>query len=317
MICIRQTSRQKFQQLILWAGNRYLKGYAFRSCWSVLFLPFLNIQEGIYLAEKKYYWLRLKNDFFDRKDIKIIENMENGKDYIIFLLKLKLRSLEGEGYLRVSETIPYNEKMLATITNTDIDIVRTAMKVFIEFGLIEILENRTIYMACIEQLIGKETGAAERMRLLRARKVAEKQLKAPMENNVTSQLQNSYTKKEIELKKEIKKDKYKKEPELCDNTKLKGTLKRWCKLMVNRYCPDKNFKQCMEWFNEYKQWLYVYLVHEKKIVERGELPKFCKSKQYYPIFENQLKNWMEKDDGMPNRIKKFWNKEGAKIEIKN
>jgi predicted phage replisome organizer len=120
---------------------------------------------------KKYYWLKLKNDFFERKDIKIIEAMDNGKDYIIFLLKLKLRSLEENGYLRVSETIPYNNKLLSTITNTDIDIVKSAMELFIQFGLIEIMDNDTIYMNCVRDLIGTESGAAKRMERHRAKKL--------------------------------------------------------------------------------------------------------------------------------------------------
>ena len=37
---------------------------------------------------KKYYWLKLKDDFFERDEIKIIESQKNGKDYINFYLKL-------------------------------------------------------------------------------------------------------------------------------------------------------------------------------------------------------------------------------------
>jgi hypothetical protein len=40
------------------------------------------------MAEKRYYWLKLKRDFFKRHDIKIIEAMPNGKDYVLFYLKL-------------------------------------------------------------------------------------------------------------------------------------------------------------------------------------------------------------------------------------
>ena len=81
------------------------------------------------MAEKKYYWLKLKNDFFKRHDIKIIEDMPNGKDYILFYLKLLVESVGHEGELRFSETIPYNENMLSTITNTNIDVVRSAIKI--------------------------------------------------------------------------------------------------------------------------------------------------------------------------------------------
>ena len=83
---------------------------------------------------KKFYWLKLQNDFFKRHDIRIIEDMKNGKDYILFYLKLLVESISHEGELRFSQSIPYNEEMLASITNTNIDIVRSAIKLFTELN---------------------------------------------------------------------------------------------------------------------------------------------------------------------------------------
>lgn len=113
------------------------------------------------MAERKFYWLKLKRDFFKRHDIRIIEEMPNGKDYILFYLKMLLESIDHEGELRFSEAIPYNEQMLAVITNTNIDIVKAAMQIFIELNMIEILDNNTIYMAEVQKLIGSETKWAE------------------------------------------------------------------------------------------------------------------------------------------------------------
>jgi predicted phage replisome organizer len=96
---------------------------------------------------KKYYWLKLQKDFFKRHDIKIIESMPNGKDYVLFYLKLLAESIDHEGSLRFSDTIPYNEEMLATITNTNVDVVKSATKIFVELEMIEILEDSTIFMA--------------------------------------------------------------------------------------------------------------------------------------------------------------------------
>ena len=63
--------------------------------------------------------------------------MENGKDYVLFYLKLLLESVGHDGTLRFSETVPYNDSMLATITDTNIDIVRSAVKVFSELGMMD------------------------------------------------------------------------------------------------------------------------------------------------------------------------------------
>lgn len=121
------------------------------------------------MAEGKFYWLKLKRDFFKRHDIRIIESMPNGKDYILFYLKLLLESIDHEGKLRFSETIPYNEQMLSVITNTNVDVVKAAMDVFVGLNMLEIQDDQTIYMQEVERLIGSETKWAEKKRLQRAK----------------------------------------------------------------------------------------------------------------------------------------------------
>lgn len=148
------------------------------------------------MGDKKYYWLKLKRDFFKRHDIRIIEEMPNGKEYLLFYLKLLVESIDHEGELRFSDTIPYNEQMLSVITNTNIDVVRSAMKLFVELKMIEVQDDATIYMAEVNKLIGSEWASAERMRNLR-----KKQQASLCDTNV----RKSDTEKEIE--KEIDKDK--------------------------------------------------------------------------------------------------------------
>lgn len=116
---------------------------------------------------KKYYWLKLKRDFFKRHDIRIIEEMPNGKDYILFYLKLLLESIDHEGTLRFSDAIPYNEQMLSVVTNTNIDIVRSAMKIFTELNMMEVMDDGTFYMAEVNKMIGSETEWARKKRLYR------------------------------------------------------------------------------------------------------------------------------------------------------
>ena len=71
--------------------------------------------------KKRFYWLKLKRDFFKRHDIRIIESMPNGKEYILFYLKLLCESVDHDGNLRFSDQIPYSEDMLSTITDTNVD----------------------------------------------------------------------------------------------------------------------------------------------------------------------------------------------------
>ncbi len=121
--------------------------------------------------DKKYYWLKLKRDFFKRHDIQIIEGMPNGKDYILFYLKLLCESVDHEGNLRFNEQIPYNEQMLSTITNTNIDIVRNAIMIFTELHMMEVMDDGTYYMREVNKMLGSETYWAERKRQQKVKKI--------------------------------------------------------------------------------------------------------------------------------------------------
>lgn len=149
---------------------------------------------------KKYYWLKLKRDFFKRHDIRIIEAMPNGKDYILFYLKLLLESIDHEGTLRFNETIPYNEQMLSIITNTNVDIVKSAMDVFKGLNMIDILEDQTIYMAEVDKLIGS---AVDNDNANRQRRFREKQKQLALQNVTECVTENNESKsKDKDLDKE-------------------------------------------------------------------------------------------------------------------
>lgn len=114
-----------------------------------------------YDKETKFYWLLLKEDFFDDDAIDWLENQEpNGRDYAYFYLKLCLKSLKTNGILirNVGNMlIPYDNKKLAEITKMDFDTVTIAMELLKKIGLIQILENGEIYLTQLENLIGSKS----------------------------------------------------------------------------------------------------------------------------------------------------------------
>lgn len=116
---------------------------------------------------KKYYYLKLKDNFFDSEDIKILESMDNGYKYSNILLKMYLKSLKREGLLIFKERIPYNPKMIATVTGHNINDVKQALVLFQEMGLIEMLSNGAIYMMDIQNYIGTSSTEADRIRAYR------------------------------------------------------------------------------------------------------------------------------------------------------
>ena len=166
------------------------------------------------MAAKKYYWLKLKENFFEEDTIEWLEEQENGVYYSNFYLKLCLKSLKTNGILirNVGEIlIPYDVKKLSEITRVKIDTVIVAMELFKKIGLVQILDNGEIYLTQLELMVGSETSKAQIMRNKRARE-KKKGLKGG--NNVTQKLPDvthelpkCYTEKEIDKDIEIELEK--------------------------------------------------------------------------------------------------------------
>ena len=126
-------------------------------------------------ANKQYYFIRLKDHFFDSEEVVILESMPDGFLYSNILLKLYLRSLKTRGRLMVCDYIPYNSDMLSKITRHPVAVVEKALQLFINLGLVEILDNGAIYMLNIEEFIGKASTEADRKRKTRMLADEEKQ----------------------------------------------------------------------------------------------------------------------------------------------
>lgn len=123
---------------------------------------------------RKYYYLKLKEDFFDSEEIKILESQKDGYIYSNILLKMYLRSLRNEGRLMYRNIIPYTPDILATLTGHQVGTVEKALQVFEKLGLIEILDNGAIYVMDIQNYIGQSSTEADRQRAYYNRVKAEK-----------------------------------------------------------------------------------------------------------------------------------------------
>ncbi|MGL5271661.1 MAG: phage replisome organizer N-terminal domain-containing protein [Selenomonadaceae bacterium] len=125
---------------------------------------------------KKYYYLKLKENFFNSDELMALESMPDGYMYSNILLKLYLRGLKNNGKLMVNERIPYNSKMLSDVTRHPVAVVEKAIQTFASLGLIEILENGAIYLLDIQNFIGESSTEADRKRLYRSKIESEKKL---------------------------------------------------------------------------------------------------------------------------------------------
>ncbi|APZ49706.1 hypothetical protein BW721_08560 [Jeotgalibaca sp. PTS2502] len=159
---------------------------------------------------KRYYWLKLKEDFFEDDTMQWLEEQENGTEYTLFYLKLCLRSLRSDGRLirYVGEyLIPYDIKTLAKLTQTDPDTVRVAMDLFKKIGLIDLLDSGEIFLKQLDEMVGSETNKAELMRRKRAEEkliANEKKDKKRLEVDKVTLLPESYQKVNQSIEKEFK-----------------------------------------------------------------------------------------------------------------
>lgn len=157
---------------------------------------------------KKYYYLKLKENFFESDTMILLEAQKDGYLYSNILLKLYLRSLKNEGRLAFNELIPYNPEMLATLTRHQVGTVKEALALFEQLGLIEILDNGAIYMADIQNFIGKSSSEADRQRSYQRRIAEEKQSLLPSGEDSCKKSNKKSNRKstpEIELEIEIEK----------------------------------------------------------------------------------------------------------------
>ena len=126
---------------------------------------------------RKYYYLKLKESYFDDDAIVLLESMQDGVIYSNILLKLYLKSLKNGGKLQLDENIPYTAQMIATITRQQVGTVERALKIFMKLGLVEPLPSGALYMSNIELLIGQSSTEGERKR--RARLALQEQKALP------------------------------------------------------------------------------------------------------------------------------------------
>lgn len=155
--------------------------------------------------DKKYYYLKLKENFYDSEEMIILQNMPDGYLYSDVLMKLYLRSLKTDGKLMFKDRIPYNSTILSQVVRHNVGVVEKALNIFVDLGLIEILDNGAIYMLDIQNFIGLSSSEADRKRQYRKKIDEEKQKLIPvgqMIGQTTGQMSDKNP-PEIELEKDL------------------------------------------------------------------------------------------------------------------
>lgn len=237
---------------------------------------------------QKYYYMRLKEDFFDNNDaVKIMEAMPDGYLYSNILLKLYLKSLKCNGRLMYNDKIPYNANVLSTLTGHSVGVVEKALDVFESLGLIEVLDNGAIYMLDIQNYIGKSSTEADRKRAYRNQIEDEKKL---LLGQMSGQMSDEHS-REIEIEKEIDIDR--------EIEKEKRVTCQQIADLYNDTCVSfprlKNLSDSRK--KAIKARLRVYTVEDfKKLFEKAEASAFLKGaneRNWSATFD-----WLIKDNNM-------------------
>lgn len=192
---------------------------------------------------KRYFWLKLHKDFFQRKEIKRLRKIAGGDTYTIIYLKMLLRSIMSDGKLYFDGLEDDFASELALDLDEKEENVQITIQYLLKSGLLEMCSDEEYYLPDTKDSTGCETAVASRVRKHRERKKA-----LQCNTNVTQvkQLCNGEIEKELEIEIELELD------NKCASTKQKR--KRFVKPTISdieQYCSEKNISINAQQFIDY------------------------------------------------------------------
>lgn len=119
---------------------------------------------------KRYYWLKLKNDFFNQREIKKLRRIAGGDTFTIIYLKMQLLSIQSEGVLKFEGTEESLSEQLALELDEDEDNIKLTLAFLSQNNLIEQISDSEFLMPQATQSLGSEVDSAERARRHRDKK---------------------------------------------------------------------------------------------------------------------------------------------------
>lgn len=150
------------------------------------------------MAEKRYYWIQLREGFFTQKEIKKLRKIAGGDTYTVIYLKMLLAAVKQGNKLffeGVEDTFP---EELALELDEDPENVKVTLSFLERQGLIKVMgEDEFLLLQC-EEMVGSESESAARVRRYREKKTLQ------CNSDVTPLLRDGNT--DIDIEKDIKKE---------------------------------------------------------------------------------------------------------------
>lgn len=141
----------------------------------------MQLQGEKKMADKRYYWLKLKEDYFNSPKIKKLRKIAGGDTYTIIYLKMQLLSIKNNGIIEFEKIEPTFQEELALKLDEDVENVGITLSYLQTQGLIEVNNNNKFLLLEANDNIGSESESAKRVRLFRERE-DQKALKEPKSN---------------------------------------------------------------------------------------------------------------------------------------
>lgn len=189
---------------------------------------------------KKYYWIKLKTDFFDQDTIDFIMGQENGAEYVVIYQMLMLKTAQQGGYLgtKMAEVmVPYDIKKIVRDTKYfDYDTVAIALELFKKLGLVYEENNHILRLPDAEQLVGSESKWAEKKRIYREN---QKTIQGQNEDNVRQEI-DIEIEKEIDIDKDIDTE--------IDTKKKKKSAKADLNGMIDSFTGNEELREALKAF---------------------------------------------------------------------
>lgn len=149
---------------------------------------------------KRYFWLKLHKDFFQRKEIKRLRKIAGGDTYTIIYLKMLLRSIMSEGKLYFDGLEDDFAAEVALDLDESEENVQITITYLLNSGLLEMRSDDEYYLPDTKNSTGCETAVAARVRRHREK---QKALQCNTDVTQVKHLCNG----EIEIEKELDKEK--------------------------------------------------------------------------------------------------------------
>ncbi len=246
---------------------------------------------------KKYYYIKLKDNYFDQDNVKILESVPNGHIYSLIIVKLYLKATKYGGQLKMTDTIPYDPskiEILANVLNHDVSHVKEAIKISNELGIISIKNSGDMWMSEIQNFIGTSSTEADRIREYR------KGLQV-IENTGFVQMYDKST-PELELELELKRDREielerKKKEEQLKKEKIRLDPKNQKINNMSFILEDKTYFNAIEKdIIEWREFFYKIDV-DKILVEISEWNYVNdKKRKTRKGIKRHIKEWLRKEN---------------------